>query len=743
MEHRSYGRWKSRIPAFIQSQHTRSLIQETGDRTRPPHGQDAKDSDRERSASKKTVTMAPTSRYMTSRRLYTARKPLITAERQISILKNPLTQECSETVHMSSMENLQKDMEGMVYKPSDTYTSESFSIPGVIASSPSSSREDLSASLSLSDLRLFSSHEEPDFSSVTSTSRNERRSLSSPPLDDLNLTVPLIPKWSSTQRTFSHSYTSQTRPSLKTKTRVFEPRKDSLFKSGSSQSFNKDYSSRLKPMSTHQANYWACAIPSSLPPSPDRRSPSWNPDKEYQALLDYTYPLRPNMGNSWSSSESRSLLQTDPLLEDSGIELDRFCSSSSISYMDQSFSGIRRARSGPISGQRSSGLQCLNPRELPHSKASDGRLSSSLYSSLDQVGLSVESLDGEAKQNFHYRKFDVFSTSRSAPSFIRSTRILPQPGWLGELDEEFLRLPDQLHELQDLSHQLRDITAQMTQPVSKSWESLEKESVSGTYTAAQVQQQVAEVSAVQGENSEMDETDHRSVLKGPQQREKFSEQLKGLGARVQKISRELNKGSLREVEAIIDQLSGTSLSEFQRTGTNQAGQETKASLLQHIQAFCSNLEELIQWLYKVVEKMEILSPPTVDIESVKASLADYKSFQKEIQAHQPLTASVLQTGEMLLCCMNSASPFLKETLMLIERQSRVLETHSEHLFSSILSAMDCLTEPSSQDDPEPYKHFGSVSRKCQITTRPVEVGHPEGLVSRCKEKYSSVCLGPL
>uniref|UniRef100_A0A3B4C8L6 Centrosomal protein 68 n=1 Tax=Pygocentrus nattereri TaxID=42514 RepID=A0A3B4C8L6_PYGNA len=702
MEHRNYGRWKSRIPGFIQSDHTRSLTKETGDESRPSHGLNAKDLDRERTASKKTVTMAPTSRYMTSRRLYTARKPLITAERHISILKNPLTQECSEIAHMSSVANHQKDMEAMVSKQLDTYTTENISIPQVIASSPSASREDLYASLSLSDLRL-SSHEEPDFSSVPSSSKNERRSFSSPPLDDLSLTVPLSPKWSSTQRTFSHSYTSQTRPSRKTKTRVFEQDKDSVFKTGSSRSYNQEYSSRLKPVSMYQANYWACAIPSSLPPSPDRRSPSWDPDKEYQALLDYTYPLRPNMGNNWSSNESRSLLRTDPLLEDSGIELDRFCSSSSLSYLDQSLTGIRHARSGPTSGQRLSGLQSLNPRELSRSKSSDGRLSSSLYSSLDQVGLSVESLDGEGKQNFHCRKFGVFSTSRTVP-FIRSTCILPQPGSLGELDEEFLRLPEQLQELQDLSHQLRDITAQMAQPINTSWESLEKESASGAYSAAQMEQNAAEVSAMQEEANEMDEMQHRSSAEVPLQREKFSEQLKGLGARVQIISSEVDKGSLREVEAIIDQLSGTTLFEFQRrTGTNLAEEETKESVLQHIQAFCSNLEELIQWLYKVVEKMEVLSPPSVDIESVKASLAHYKSFQKEIQAHQPLTASVLQTGELLLCCMNSASPYLKETLKLIERQSCVLETHSEHLFSSILSAMDCLTEPISQDDTG--KHY--------------------------------------
>lgn len=41
---------------------------------------------------------------------------------------------------------------------------------------------------------------------------------------------------------------------------------------------------------------------------------------------------------------------------------------------------------------------------------------------------------------------------------------------------------------------------------------------------------------------------------------------------------------------------------------------------------------------------------------------------------------------------------LKDTLTLIERQSHALETHSEHLFNSILSTVDCLTELNSQDD---------------------------------------------
>lgn len=42
------------------------------------------------------------------------------------------------------------------------------------------------------------------------------------------------------------------------------------------------------------------------------------------------------------------------------------------------------------------------------------------------------------------------------------------------------------------------------------------------------------------------------------------------------------------------------------------------------QIFCSHLGQLIQWLYTVSEKMDLLAPPTVDIDSVKSSLAEYQ-----------------------------------------------------------------------------------------------------------------------
>ncbi|XP_020776971.2 centrosomal protein of 68 kDa [Boleophthalmus pectinirostris] len=123
------------------------------------------------------------------------------------------------------------------------------------------------------------------------------------------------------------------------------------------------------------------------------------------------------------------------------------------------------------------------------------------------------------------------------------------------------------------------------------------------------------------------------------------------------------------------------------------GPEQHSSLMEHISVFCRHLEQLVRWLYTASQKIERLAPPTVDIHSVKSSLAQYKNFQQDVNSHMPLTSSVLQTGRLLLSCIHSTSPVLRETLLLIESQSRLLERHTENFFSSILSAMDSLTQP--------------------------------------------------
>ncbi|KAK2896705.1 hypothetical protein Q8A67_011193 [Cirrhinus molitorella] len=678
MENKSYGRWKTRIPEFIRSGQTRPPSHRAVDRTRPANVQEAKDLDKERSGCKKTVTMAPVSRYMTDKSLYIMRKPLISTQWQAPILKNASSHEDSERISYKADSPKEKDK---------SLSKQSFrSIPeesSYYKSIPPLSRQNLDTSMNISDLRLWSCDEDSVFNSSAA-----KRSLSSPPSASLSLTAPPVPKWTSTPRStsFSSNHTSHFRRKVKTRTgEIMDRGRDSLPNTGS---YSKDHQNGFKHMSPYQANYWACAIPNSIPPSPNRKSPSWDPEKEYEELLDYTYPLRPNMAGPLGSSEVDLLLRTDPLLQDSGIELDH---SSTLSCLDLSYTGTGQERCSPGTAQRSTEFCALNKS---HSKSLDGIQSSSLYSSLNQAGLSVESLDYDRKPVGHYRKFGIFSRFRPVPTFISSTHILPHPDSQDELDEEFLRLPDRLQELQVLSQQLRDISDQMSQTVITSRESPESDFTSVRSPTAQVETQESLMEEMGDEDVE---AEGRSVSEVPLTHESAKEP----GFSIQMISQNLNRRNLREVEAVMDQLSGLSLSELQRTlQTDQNENETKESLMQHIQAFCSNLEKLIQWLHKVVEKVEVLSPPMVDLESVKASLADYKSFQEEVQAHKPLTEDVLQTGEMLLHCMNSASPFLKDTLELIESQSHTLETHSEYLFSSILSAMDCLTDPRSEEASE-------------------------------------------
>ncbi|XP_020841091.1 centrosomal protein of 68 kDa isoform X2 [Phascolarctos cinereus] len=73
--------------------------------------------------------------------------------------------------------------------------------------------------------------------------------------------------------------------------------------------------------SSFQTDYWACVLPDSLPPSPDRHSPLWNPNKEYEDLLDYTYPIKPK---AQLPKHIDSHVLADTFLHDSGVDLDSF-----------------------------------------------------------------------------------------------------------------------------------------------------------------------------------------------------------------------------------------------------------------------------------------------------------------------------------------------------------------------------------------------------------------------------------
>ncbi|XP_042289532.1 centrosomal protein of 68 kDa isoform X1 [Thunnus maccoyii] len=685
-------RWKMRLPEFKDS---RGKDTERGKTEKERNG----------AGPQKSVTMAPTSRYLSDRQ-YVMRKPLFSVEQHTSILKktHPLKHPQKEKhLSVSRTEDQQYANISLLTSAREELTPESFSFSHCDLSSPSASREELCSPLGVSDLRGRLSHEEHTVGSPFPGCKSAQRSLSSSFLEVQRLNPPLRPPLTST--VLYPTYTPRSGYSRRGQTELRLGGREG--RGGGETKLNTCSfvgQSRGRTMSSCQANYWACAIPKALPPSPDRHSVGWDPNREYQALLDYTYPLRPgHLVSEWDRSELRrdSLLQPDPNLQDSGIELDHLCSSTNLSGLDFSLSGTGQIREGGTLsvGQRSPDLQGF-------SKSSDGSPSGAPLPLTHPASLSLESMDccrdrGEMnsyRSGGHHHEHHTPSSSTST-AFIRSTSVLPRSRRVGvEVDEEFRPLPEQLEELQLLSRQVREVTAQLRRPITASWESLDPgtTSILSSITLPEKQEAEEEEEGVKEQEGKQDTDEgHREESSAAETAadDGDSEAVRrSPGAWMESVGGGLTRASLREVEALAEQLCGLTLPDTQRS--SQEDQEQSDSLMRHIQIFCSHLGQLIQWLYTVSEKMDLMAPPTVDIDSVKSSLADYQSFQKEVSNHQPLTSCVLHSGQLLLSCINTTSPVLRDTLLLIERQSRALESHTEHFFSSILSAMDSLTQPS-------------------------------------------------
>ncbi|XP_058689870.1 centrosomal protein of 68 kDa isoform X3 [Poecile atricapillus] len=286
---------------------------------------------------------------------------------------------------------------------------------------------------------------------------------------------------------------------------------------------------------SYQADYWACAIPDSLPPSPDRSSPHWNPNKEYEDLLDYAYPLKPRykLGR-----------MPEPFLHDSGIGLDSFSTSPEGVSRSTSIYG----RAGQARGSRENGLWefVASAERLRFSTPRPGKR-------------------GCSGTGSYYEPLPV-----AKASFARSASSHPSRGFA------------------------QDVRVESSGPSSPG---------------------------------------------GPA-------------------------------------ANGRSWDTGGSPCPNYTGQ-----------MFCFQLEELIHWLYSVVDVTGSWVPPSPDAESVLASLHRYLEFRKDVADHRSLTESVLERGEALLDCMASNSPALKDTLGLIARQSEELESHAEHLYKSILAAV--------------------------------------------------------
>lgn len=312
-------------------------------------------------------------------------------------------------------------------------------------SPPAASREDLSSPVNVRGLQT-SFHGSKSILQNPFSSILEVQRLNPPLRPQLTSTV-LYPTYTPRSR---HSKSPQ--PELRLQER--NSRGDSII------SFPRG-SSKVDSMSSFQVDYWTCAIPKTLPPSPNRQSADWNPNKEYNALLDYTYPLRPgHVDCEWNSSELQgdSFLKTNPNMQDSGIELDHFCSSASLSGFEFSESGEEKTRD--------SGTFCASyrsPDRQGFPKSSGGPSFSSPVSLTKSMSLVLDSMDcsrDEDETGYHSRKHynhqHNAASSFISTSFVCSTSVLPPSRCVcGEVDEEFLPLPDQLEELQQLSRQVR------------------------------------------------------------------------------------------------------------------------------------------------------------------------------------------------------------------------------------------------------------------------------------------------
>ncbi|KAM3606292.1 uncharacterized protein V6R79_013897 [Siganus canaliculatus] len=630
-------------------------------------GSTTKDSPGKRGGPHKCVTMAPTSRYLTDRQ-YLMRRPLFSEEQHTSILKKtcPLrhTLEDEELGVSRKEENQPRTAVNALAGARAGRTSESFSPSDSDLSPPSIP----ALSNNMTSLELH-------FQRRTSA----QQSLPSSFLKAQRLTPPLRPPLNSTvlhPTNIPCSGSSGSGQSLLCQGRR-KWKAGREIKLSSSAQHSAEHS-QGSPMSTYQANYWACAIPNDLPPAPDRHSTGWDPNRDYQALLDYTYPLRPGHITEHHSSNLQdvSLLQTDPNLQDSGIEMDHSCNSISLSISD-----LAVRHTGPTTNRDTLSVAQKIPELQAWTKSSTRQPSSPM------VSLTNLSLDSpQPRHSVSQHQLHALSTC-SSTAFLHSSRGIPlSKSVCADLNEEFLPLPEQLKEMQSLSRQVREITAKLRQPFTASWESEGRGVTSANPSVTLTEEHGAGDKEREAASLSTNETTYESTTEKRSAADHWrSEAARTSGSWAEPVGGAPNRSCLQE-EALVQQLCGLALTGIQK-------QEPSESLMQHIQVFCSHLEQLIQQLHAVSERTELLATPAVDVEGMKLSLAEFQSFQSDLGGHQPLTSSVLHTGQLLLSCINTMSPFLRDTLGLVEKQSGLVETHTGHFFSSVLSAMGSFSNP--------------------------------------------------
>ncbi|XP_039742916.1 centrosomal protein of 68 kDa isoform X2 [Pteropus medius] len=425
-----------------------------------------------------------------------------------------------------------------------------------------------------------------------------------------------------------------------------------------------------------QAEYWACVLPNSLPPSPDRHSPLWNPNKEYEDLLDYTYPLRPR---SQLLKQLDSHVLADPVLQDSGVDLDSFSISpastlKSPTNVSHSCPPVE-ATALPFSGSREPNLkQCHS--KVPQKRGGVGLASHSHLASTPKATGSKdapwESREPVLRCMKDWRPVGKhlkvgspqqrtcdrgWPSSRSEREKRASQGILrppcTEPGWRPEeeleSDDEYLALPPRLTQVSSLVSCLGSSPTFVTLPTG----------------------------ATEGQSS-MDVSDSDGPASFPSDSSQ-SQLPSGVALRGSGGSEGQNHSLLRSFIHARDSAGDGSLVSSQALGLCSGPLRTRSSLPAMLdqQAF-SDPDAKGQ-------------PPRRGGEQEKESLMQcVKQFKKDMDEHQSLTESVLQKGEILLQCLLENTPVLKDVLGRISKQPSELESQADHLYDTILASLDML-----------------------------------------------------
>lgn len=473
-----------------------------------------------------------------------------------------------------------------------------------------------------------------------------------------------------------------------------------------------------------QAEYWACVLPDSLPPSPDRHSPHWNPNKEYEDLLDYTYPLRPRPR---LPKHVDSHVLADPVLQDSGVDLDSFSVSpastlksptdvshscppaeaTALPFSEPQEPSLKRWHSGGPQEQGSVGLaSCSQLASTPRAISSRG----SPWNSREPALRGVKNWRPMGK-SFKVSPPQVRTWNRGWPSSRPEREKAASPGiqrpacmelgWTPEedleSDDEYLALPTRLTQVSSLLSYLGSVPTLVTLPAgaAEAQSSLDVSDSDGptSFPSDFSQSQLPSGTTLRGSGG-LEGQNHCLLCSFIHARDSA-----GDGSLVSSQVLEVS-GPLRTRSSLPVVLDPDSKGQPPRRG-REAG---KDSLMQCVKTFCCQLEELIHWLYNVADVTDHLTPPKSSLAGLKSSLQLYQQFKKDIDEHQSLTENVLKKGEILLQCLLDNTPVLQDVLGRIAKQPSELESHADHLYDTILASVDMLAGCALISDNTPMAH---------------------------------------